>query len=243
MYLLTRPLPKLQASVNAFSLAGLSVVGVASTDITAVPDAENDLTHHLLNREKPDAIIVTSVFAARCLLRCIDQAPTRKIATQCPVIAVGSATAELLATAFEQIVIPDTHTSEGILTLSSLKSAKCQHIVIIKGKGGRTALHDTLSEWHKQVYTYNVYCRSELDPPVTSKTFGISELSGIIATSGQLAQQVLNQYRQLGITDKPWLTVSERVADSLRTQGVHDIRVCAGASDRALIEWVKNNWE
>lgn len=243
MILLTRPLPKLEASVSAFALAGLDVVGVASTDITPVADAETDLTHHLKTGVPPDVIVVTSVFAARSLLRSIEDTSVSARRAQCPVVAVGVATAALLTPAFRQVVTPDTHTSEGILSLALLKSAKCQHIVIIKGKGGRTALHDALTAQRRQVTTFNVYCRSELDPPVTSKTFGVDELSGIIATSEQLGQHLLRHYGQYGIAQKPWLTVSERVANSLRSQGVHNIRVCAGANDSVLIEWIKNNWE
>ncbi len=238
MYLLTRPLPKLNASLTAFRHAGVSVVGVATTDIRMLGDEESKMATYLRDGRSPDVIIVTSVFAAQSLLRC-HQSPSPGTL----VIAVGQATAALLRPVYHNLRVPDKQTSEGILALPELHRANCQHIVIIKGRGGRTELHNSLTTQHKNVTTWCVYERTRLSPPVISDEFELHAVRGIIATSEALGSQLLQHYSNQAISCIPWLTVSERVADSLRTQGVHDVSVSAGASDSALIEWIKNNWE
>ncbi|WP_189405537.1 uroporphyrinogen-III synthase [Alteromonas halophila] len=233
----------MNASVLAFRQAGLDTLGVATTDIESLPEQEAALSEHLMRGTLPDLLIVTSVFAARALNRCIEHCPNRLRVSDLPVIAVGMATADCLTPVFKRVTMPQTQTSEGILALPALACANCQHIVIIKGEGGRDALRATLTARDKQVSTFCVYRRTMLERPVTTAGAQISEVSGIIATSEQLATQLLQHYPPHELRCLPWLTVSERVADSLRTQGVKDISVCAGASDSALIEWIKNNWE
>ncbi|PTT98346.1 uroporphyrinogen-III synthase, partial [Pseudomonas sp. HMWF031] len=40
-----------------------------------------------------------------------------------------------------------------------------------------------------------------------------------------------------------WLTVSDRIAKTLTSQGIKEVAVCQRATDQALIAWVKDNWE
>jgi len=41
----------------------------------------------------------------------------------------------------------------------------------------------------------------------------------------------------------PWVTVSERIASTLRKRGIENVAVCEQATDQALIAWIKDNWE
>ena len=70
----------------------------------------------------------------------------------------------------------------------------------------------------------------------------MDEVSGIIATSEAMALQLIAQF---GTALKPikWLTVSDRIAKSLVSQGINEVAVCQRATDQALIAWVKDNWE
>ncbi|MEW9797971.1 uroporphyrinogen-III synthase [Alteromonas sp. CYL-A6] len=244
MYLLTRPLPKLADSTAAFRAAGLSVCGIATTDIIANNQGLDALATRLTPASLPDVIIVTSVFAAQPFSALLARSPAlHETLRQRTVIAVGSTTARLLQPWFDNLLIPQPQTSEGILTLPVLNSANRQHIVIIKGEGGRTALFDTLTARGDSVDTFDVYRRQSLTQPVLDGEYASDAVSGVIATSEQLALDLAGAPDYRTLMSRPWLTISERVASRIRDVGVEAVFVCDSASDSALIAWIKTNWE
>lgn len=246
MLLITRPLPKLQTSASAFEAAGINVIGVATSDIEPNPASANELTRHLISGKNTSIIIVTSVYAVPAGLSAIQEMllHASKSVTLPLVIAVGDATADALKAASLPltIVTPLRHTSEGILVMQQLNEANCQQVVIIKGQGGRDALAYALRKRGIPTTEFCVYKRVPLTSPVYTKTWKIGEVSGIIATSENMAKQLISNHN-VQLLALPWLTVSERVATSLRNLGITRISVCDRATDQALIAWVKENWE
>ncbi|MCU7554767.1 uroporphyrinogen-III synthase [Alteromonas sp. ASW11-19] len=238
MYLITRPRPKLNATATAFTEAGLTAAVIATSDIDyCQPDI--DALRQRLQAEPPQTpLVVTSVFAAQVLL----DLPAQYIAKR-HIVAVGDATARALAQCNTVIVIPQPQTSEGVLALPALSAAQCRSVVIIKGEGGRTAIADTLISRGIAVAAYCVYRRVRLAEPIQSNHWQWSHVKGIIATSEEMASQLWQQAPQAQAAALPWLTVSERVACAIRALGVKDVAVSAGASDHALIKWVKEFWE
>lgn len=238
MLLLTRPLPKLQASTQAFMHAGIQVTGVATSDIHYHQAAYQQVQQHL-HSHPVDAVIVTSVYAVPA---CIEGL---KNTLQTPTIfAVGNATATLLQDALPSLTVltPLQHTSEGILAMQQLNEANCQEVVIIKGEGGRQTLQHALQKNGKTVTPFCVYKRQQLTPPVYTNSWDMDDVSGIIATSENMATQLIaSQPKQ--ILTLPWVTVSERIANTLRNYKVASVAVCERATDQALIAWVKENWE
>ena len=61
MLLITRPLPKLQASADAFEQAGIDTIGVATSDIQSIPSKAGKLQQFLLGSPSINIIIVTSI--------------------------------------------------------------------------------------------------------------------------------------------------------------------------------------
>lgn len=236
MYLLTRPVPKLHASVAAFSDAGLDAVGIAPIDILPADNADS-IVQAVLGNPDIDALIVTSTFAAAQL--CQHFTPGFKGL----VVAVGEGTAMLLHQCFAEVILPEQHNSEGILAIPALLDANCQHVVIIKGEGGRTAIKEGLREAGKTVEERDVYHRVTVLPPVQTKAWQWQDVQGIVATSGEIATQLFSYYDKHNLTHVPWLTVSERIADMLRQRGVTSVAVCEGATDGALTTWIKQHWE
>jgi len=239
MLLFTRPLPKLKASALAFEKAGINAVGVATSDIVTVLSEQNAAASFIASNTV-NVIVVTSVYAvdavAAGLSKASDNSPL--------IIAVGDATARKLNAKLPSanVTTPDVHTSEGILAMHQLNEANCRHVVIIKGEGGRDAIARGLDEKGILVNSFCVYKREQLTRPVYTKRWKMGEVSGIIATSEAMALQLIEQFGN-GLLAFSWLTVSDRIAESLTNKGIKQVAVCQQATDQALIAWVKDNWE
>ena len=242
MLLFTRPLPKLKASAIAFEKAGLDAVGIATSDITPV-SSESSAAAGFLQNNPVNVVVVTSVYAVKSAV-----AGLNKTFENPPlIVAVGDATlrklqSELDVFPIDKIVTPDVHTSEGILAMHQLNEANCQHVVIIKGEGGRDAIATGLDEKGILVNSFCVYKREQLTSPIYTKRWKMGEVSGIIATSEAMALQLIAQFGQ-ALRSIKWLTVSDRIAKTLTSQGIEEVAVCQRATDQALIAWVKDNWE
>ena len=238
MLLLTRPLPKLDASVAAFTQAGVSVTGVATSDMEYNDIAIAKLHQYLLQHSHA-TLIATSVFAVPALAQAWPDAPS-----YWPILAVGDATATKIKSHLPQATVftPAQHTSEGILAMHQLNEANCEDIVIIKGEGGRDTLQNTLRLQGKQVYPFCVYKRVALAQPFYTNNWQIDDVSGIIATSENMAMQLIASHSDHILT-LPWVTVSERIASTLRKRGIENVAVCEQATDQALSAWIKDNWE
>lgn len=238
MLLLTRPLPKLEASVAAFTQAGVPVTGVATSDIEYIDSAIIKLHQYFLQHSHA-TIIVTSVFAVSALEKAWTDAQS-----DWPILAVGDATAAKIKSHLPQarVFTPAQHTSEGILAMHQLNEANCEDIVIIKGEGGRDTLQNTLRLQGKQVSPFCVYKRVALAQPFYTNNWQIDDVSGIIATSENMAMQLIACHSEQILT-LPWVTVSERIANALRKRGIDNVAVCKQATDQVLIAWIKDNWE
>lgn len=238
MYLITRPKPKLESTKSAFLAAALDVTVIATSDICLEQDAISALKKRLEQGHTADWFIVTSPFAVDALTQ-LESALTANL----PFIAVGSSTSAGLQQFSDNVIVPDTFTSEGILQLEELSRENCRQVIMIKGEGGRTAIADELSRRGISVTAYCVYRRITLPVPVQTNHWEWQHVKGIIATSETMAQQLWDLAPQPLACKLPWLTVSDRVASALSHWGATQVSVCTGASDSALIQWVKEFWE
>ena len=237
MYLLTRPIPVIRVSQTAFEREGLAVCVLGLIDIqtsdTGVAAFAQHLQHHT-----PDIVIITSKYAVRACavhLKSLDK-PT-------VIMAVGTGTAAALAGLELDAVIPQTPTSEGLLALPQLIDAKRKQIVIIKGEAGRTTLTEQLTERGAAVNTIAVYRRTYPAHIEQTNQWQWPDVQGIIATSEEMSERLFTQLDNTQLRSRPWLTVSQRVANYIRQQGVSAVNVVNGASDAQLSQWIKENWE
>ncbi|OFC70249.1 uroporphyrinogen-III synthase [Alteromonas confluentis] len=236
MILITRPAQKLTKSVACFRRAGIATTGCAPVTIGPCDQAVTACQHTLINTP-PDYVIVTSAFAVAAL------PPASQIRSNILWFAVGNATAEALREAGFNAGVPEQQNSEGLLALSQLRDAKSRQIVIIKGQGGRTTLSNTLLAQGNHVEVFDVYHREKLDNPVLTDNWQWQQITGIVATSAEMAEQLFRFYDGKTLQAQRWLTVSERIAAHLKSLGVSNVGVCNDASDNALIAWIKDNWE
>ncbi|MCW8091112.1 uroporphyrinogen-III synthase [Alteromonas sp. ASW11-130] len=237
MYLLTRPRPKLAASCAQFAARGISVTGIATLDIEPLVIAEASFSK-LRNLASDDWLIITSTFAAKILAQSISP---QNIHAKC--VAIGDSTANLLKQHGFSISTPNVPTSEGMLDMLRKNNAKNCQAVIMKGEGGREYLAERLTKIGITPTEIAVYRRNLLSPPVESNQWRWTDVKGIITTSVEMALPLFTHYDSDKLISAPWLTVSQRIADTLISQGVKSVGIAEGASDAALIKWVQENWE
>ena len=94
-----------------------------------------------------DALVITSVESAR---RALDYLRSHQVNVptlpNTPIIAVGTATAQVMQAYGFDVILPQTANNEGMLTLPQIKSLTAHDRVLIwRGVGGRRLLHDTLT--------------------------------------------------------------------------------------------------
>ncbi len=236
MYLLTRPRPKLMTSCELFAASGISVTGIATVDIEEIPlcEAAREQLHNLSDS---DWVIVTSTFAAQALLQSSPHTIIAKIA------AIGSSTANLLSQQGISVHTPEIPTSEGMLEMLTRNNAKNCRTVIIKGEGGREYLAERLNKFGIMIDELAVYRRILISPPMESNQWRWPDVKGIITTSVEMAMPLFTHYDADKLISRPWLTVSQRIANTLISYGVKSVGIAEGASDAALIKWVHENWE
>lgn len=236
MYLITRPEQKLAKSVAAFRAAGIAVSGVAPVTI-CYDQGQIDQCKAQFATCAPHIAIVTSTFAAVKLYN------EGEFCTDTLWLAVGASTASVLTQNGFNVSAPKQQNSEGLLALSQLSSANSRRVVIIKGQGGRTTLRETLLARGFKVEEYLFYYRQRNTRPIQTDNWQWPAIKGIVATSGEMAEQLFRLYDSHSLCQRPWLTVSERIADNLKAAGVQRVSVCNDASDSALCAWIKDNWE
>lgn len=116
-----------------------------------------------------DALVITSVESAR---RALDYLHTHQVDTpihlpNTPIIAVGTATAQVMQAHGFDVILPQTANNEGMLSLPQIASLTAPARVLIwRGVGGRRLLHDTLVakgvhidaiEWYERTTPPDLY--------------------------------------------------------------------------------------
>jgi len=159
-------------------------------------------------------------------------------------IAVGPGTADSLYQAgFKEVVIPREYNSEGLLQLSELQQVKGQHLLIVKGKGGRSLLVEKLTErgaiCHKlEVYrrvtskldqtSWQAFIAPEKDLEAQTKIVTIGSVDAMKALNFNLGADF--DYNQLTL-----VVASNRIADSAYKNGYQKILVADSASNDAML--------
>lgn len=165
------------------------------------------------------------------------------LASSTQIAAVGRGTARELQQRLgsEPDLLPTTRfDSEGLLALPGLQAVKGKRILILRGKGGRELLCDTLRERGAMVVYAEVYRR---DPPRAedAEAGWLDKSDYLTVTSGESLKNLLmftTETERGTLLNKPLITVSERVAEQARVAGFTQVRVAAGADDESLFEAV-----
>jgi uroporphyrinogen-III synthase len=162
--------------------------------------------------------------------------------TSAVIIAVGSGTkAELENLGFENILIPEKFSSEGLLAMPELQNIESKKVTVVKGEGGRELLTDELQARGAQLNLLDVY-RREL--PVTQLSpRQLQQVDVIIATSVQCLEnlkELVVPGSQQALLQKALLVSSDRIAKRARQLGfTAEVQLAENASNRALLARLK----
>ena len=183
--LIPRAPERAAALVEALAQAGIgsSVVQVVETtpsaDTAAVKAAMNGPAEHL---------VVTSANAVRHVLPMLDAGWTPPHS----VFAIGPSTAEAIqAAGWPAATCPEPASTEGLLAHPQLQDLSGQHVLLLTGAGGRTALLDTLRARGATVTEAIAYQRERLQPPSAALAGALATATHVLLPSVETAEALL----------------------------------------------------
>lgn len=224
MYLILRPQPRLQRTLDYFTAHGVETKGLALLALT--PDKRQLADFARQVTAFSGTLLFTSPTAAEFALQAVKHWPP-----QLQVIAVGPGTAEPLKRQFSSVIVPHEATSEGLLALPELQRA--EYVYLVKGHGGRTLLTQQLTKAGKSLKIAKIYQRERR--VVAQKTdWQIEQIRSIIVTSGDMLEAAFGYFSPELLCDKHWVVISERVASLAREKGIDQISISQGTADKDL---------
>lgn len=224
--LIVRPQGKCEATVEQFKRSALPAFGLPIIQTVAL-EAGIQMFAQYLATQSIDVIIFVSTNAAQPVKLLMDKFDG-------VVCCVGSSTARRLDALTCEVLVPNIESSEGLLDLAVLKQVADKHIVIVKGEGGRTLLHETLVERGAHVVCFDVYKRSTIEPAKLNLDWQKEPIEYVIVTSVELLKTALAYFEPL--RDKHWVVSSERINTVAKTLGIQNTTVTISARSEDLIE-------
>jgi uroporphyrinogen-III synthase len=245
MYLILRPKAKLANSVKLFKEAGIEALGCAVIETKELPSARTLINDVI--QCKPNIIIVTSTVAADILTNAlndkqgiIDKHRDIMLSTKPIFIGVGAASTKKLVALGLNALTAEPANSEGILALIHQLKLTSVNVAILKGKGGRKLISESLGALGFVISEFNVYERIVLKNPfftdgVKTQNFKPENIRCIIATSTEIIDAAYNFFEPEWLNACRWLVVSQRTKLHLVGMGANNIIVSNGATDSHLI--------
>ncbi|WP_164880937.1 uroporphyrinogen-III synthase [Aestuariirhabdus litorea] len=157
--------------------------------------------------------------------------------------AIGGGTAEELARFGVDAGFAQAGTdSEALLSLPEFANLWGQRILLVKGVGGREHLAEQMSARGAEVIELPVYERYPIDydPQVFSHELAAQGINLAIATSGGIAERLLELVDRERRASIHLLVPSLRVAQLMADRGFASVSVSDGAGDSAIMESVQH---
>lgn len=176
--------------------------------------------------------IFTSANAAKYFITGLQKSAPNAIELLPPtlnLIAIGQATATALAQYGLTIdTIPPTSNSEHLLNLPCLQSVHHQSILLVKGKGGRTLIAETLQKRKANLILVDVYQRKKplIDDNQLQRLWRENQIDMIVFTSKEAMQNLmalLGEEALPWLRGKPCLVISQRLAAYAKEIGIQHI--------------------
>lgn len=229
--LVTRSEPGASALADALRAAGYVVRCVPVLEIRPIDVSSSDVRELDLF----DVVICLSGHAARFALDRFD-AP-RQRPPDLTWIAVGAATARVLAERGIDALRPANESSEGILALAPLSRVVGQRVLICAGRGGRPLLEEELTRRGARIRSLALYERIPVPAESIASRLDSAATGAVIVSSADGARALAPAWRAAG--GDPRIAVvapSARVAHELADLGFRRVTVADGASAPATID-------
>lgn len=221
--------------------------------VKALQDAGVEVTQHsfirlaVVETEQPDLHLMDAVIWVS--KNAVEFARDRgvKLTSPLAMYAVGPATATLASQTFGLACQCPTndHSSEGLLSFCELQHVYDQRWCIIKGKGGRELLSDTLMARGAAVTPFVVYERIKkpLKDPAIVQDWQ-QRITQIAVTSAEQLCYFLSELpddAQHWLTQCHWIVPSERLAALIPFATKDKITITQSASETAMIKALIDN--
>lgn len=154
-------------------------------------------------------------------------------------VAIGKGTAEAMQEKGLRVDLQPEKAigSEGLLAIPELEDVSGKKIIIVRGKGGRELLADTLIARGATISYIEVYERCIASP--SEEQCGAALLADTIVCTSvagvtNLKQLLENKFETVLI--KPLVVLSERIKQHAISLGFKQVNVSADASDQAIMQ-------
>jgi uroporphyrinogen-III synthase len=189
--------------------------------LTILPITQNDSGFHdvkakIMNIDEYDIVISVTSNASTLAYEWIDQ-----YWPQLPLnptwFAVGQSSAQPLLALGMNITCPEGRHSEGLLALSELQNIQDKKVLILRGKGGRELIAETLSERGATVSYAELYQRAPVDisDGALSALLTEQQIHYALVTSGEMAQQLAVGLNSQARNALHLIIPSQRIYDNL----------------------------
>jgi uroporphyrinogen-III synthase len=161
---------------------------------------------------------------------------------QLPCYVVGPSTrAALQAQGMRNIAMPtNSFDSEGLLALPELQAVQHQHLMIVRGEGGRDLIASTLQQRGAHIHIAECYRRQALqhNTELLDRSWQQHAFSAVLLTSSEAMRYFLQLAR-----GKAWLSACKIIVNHVRLtqqsqalieQGTLDFVVAAATDDEAM---------
>lgn len=225
--------------MESLNSAGYACVHQPLIDIVPV---SNDpvLKQCMMNLDEYHTIISVSANASRIALDWLDQYwPQTPVGIEW--LAVGPTSAAVFESIFISPKTPELAKTEGMLAMDALQRHRVagQKILILRGKGGRETLANTLTERGATVHYAELYERSPV-PLARGELLALCQQHQInlaVLTSGDLVKQFIDQLNDSNrLADITLVVPSERVAAYAEQLGASKVALSEGADTQSVMK-------
>ena len=237
--LVLRPTAQAKGTLDRIHQEGWNPIHFPTIDIVPLMNSVNaDIIRHL---DKYDWLIFIS---RNAVVNFQQQLPGNQT-INAKVAAVGQGTAKALAKHGIQTDLQPTKQfdSEHLLASKSLQHVQGQNILIIRGKGGRELLANTLSSRGANIEYLEVYERKLPSTDAsTLVTTWQQQVNLVLATSNQLLDNLVTLVKQDGqqnLINTPLVVISNRMHEHATQLGFKKIGLAGGASDDQMVEAIR----
>lgn len=176
----------------------------------------HDIKNKIMNLDQYDIVITVTSNASTLAYDWIDQYwPQLPLHQQW--FAVGSSSALPLLKLGMNIHCPENRHSEGLLELPELQKMGNKKVLILRGKGGRELIAETLTERGASVSYAELYQRTPVDisDGALSTLLTQQQIHYALVTSGEMAEQLANGLNNQAKSTLHLIIPSQRIYDNL----------------------------
>ena len=243
----TRPLRQADHLCALIEQAGGVAIRLPALDILPVSDP-NAVAATLSGLKKYDIAIFVSRNAVMCAMSLLDGQSDRLEGLR--IIALGEGTAAALHASGLGAITPGgaRSDSESVLALPLLQEAavRDKRVMIIRGRGGRELLADTLRRRGAQVDYAEVYQRTRpgYEKSLLDHVWLSDKPDWIVVTSGEALRNlfaILGAEHRVIMQNTQLVVISTRLAGMARELGFINPPVVADTGDEAILQAIMRN--